>query len=137
MSEEMNLFEFAARNSVRFASTRGQLNVEQLWQQVPLRSQDDFNLDAIAKAAEKSFLASERSFVNTKKTAEQKKLEVAFEIVKYVIDVKLKEEAAAKKRADSKAERDMLHRALLEKQEGKLSKMSEAELRRRIDELDE
>ena len=46
----MNIFEYAARSKIRFQSTKGELTVEQLWD-VPLRSRDDFNLNAVAKAA--------------------------------------------------------------------------------------
>lgn len=129
------MFEYAARNKLRFTSIKGELTTEQLWD-VPLRSQSGFDLDAIAKGAKRAFTtATEESFVNTERTPEHARLEAAFEIVKYVIGVKLQEEATAKKRAENKAEKEQLLKALAEKQEGKLSKMSEAELRRRIEAL--
>ena len=37
----MNIFEYATRAKLRFASSRGDLTVEQLWD-VPLRSTDGF-----------------------------------------------------------------------------------------------
>lgn len=57
------------------------------------------------------------------------------ELVKLVIATKLDEEAAAKTRAVNKTEREKLLKILAEKQEGKLSSLSEAELRRRIEAL--
>lgn len=128
----MSTFEYATRNKLRFASTRGELTVEQLWD-VPLRSRDDFNLNTIAKAASKAWKeVSEESFVETTKTPEHARRELALEVVKYVIEVKLTEETAAAKRADNKLEKEKLLKILAEKQEGKLSELSEKELQKRI-----
>lgn len=132
-----NLFEYATRNKLRFASTRGLLTVEQLWD-APLRSKDDFNLNSIAKAASKAWKEiSEESFVETAKTPEHTSREMALDIVKYVIDVKLDEEVAAEKRVANKIEKEKLLKILAEKQEGKLSELSEKELQKRIAALSE
>jgi|GEM_PF-6847582 hypothetical protein len=50
----------------------------------------------------------------------------------YIIDVKLADEALAKKRAENKIEKEKLLAILAEKQDGKLSALSEAELKKRI-----
>lgn len=131
-----NIFENATRNKIRFASIRGDLSVEQLWD-VPLRSRDDFNLNAIAKAASKAFKeVSEENFVETTKTAIHTYREMTLEVVKYVIEIKLAEEAAATTRAANKQEKEKLLGILAEKQDGKLSALSEAELKKRIAALD-
>jgi len=133
----MNIFEYATRNKLRFASVRGELSVEQLWD-VPLRSKDDFNLNIVAKTANKMLKdISEESFVETSKTTQHTRLETAMEVVKYVIDTKLAEETAAKKRAENKIEKEKLLAILAEKQDGKLSELSEKELQRRIAALGE
>ena len=133
----MNIFEYAARNKVRFQSTRGELTLEQLWD-VPLRSRDDFNLNAVAKAANKAWKdVSEESFVETAKTPEHTRRETMLEVVKYVIDTKLAEEETAKRSADNKIEKEKLLAILAEKQAGKLSELSEKELQRRIAALGE
>lgn len=132
-----NLFIFATRNKLRFASIRGELSVEQLWD-VPLRSKDDFNLNAVAKAANKALKEiSEESFVETTKTVTHTRLETALYVVKYVIEAKLTEEETAKKRAANKQEREKLLGILAEKQDGKLSELSEKELEKRIKALDD
>lgn len=132
---EINMFEYATRNKVRFTSTRGALTVEMLWD-VPLRSVDGFNLDTIAQEANRILTAlTEKSFVSTERTPAHDRAEMTLEIVKHIIGVKLAEEAAAKKRADHKIERDKLLRILAEKQEGKLSDLSEKELQKRINAL--
>lgn len=126
------LFEYATRNKLRFASTRGEMTVEQLWD-VPLRSKDDFNLNTIAKAANKAWKdISEESFVESVKTPDHTRREMALEVVKFVIETKLTEEAADKKRSENKLEKEKLLTILAEKQDGKLSELSEKELQKRI-----
>ena len=125
------LFEYATRNKLRFMSVKGELTLEQLWD-VPLRSRDDFNLNAVAKVANMAKEAIEVSYVETTKTEANARLETALEVVKYIIDVKLADEALAKKRAENKIEKEKLLAILAEKQDGKLSALSEAELKKRI-----
>lgn len=132
-----NIFEYATRNKLRFSSPRGELTIEQLWD-VPLRSRDDFNLNAVAKTTNKALKEiSEESFVETTKTPEHTRREVALEVVKYVIDTKLAEEAAAQTRAAKKQEKEKLLAILAEKQDGKLSELSEKELQKRIAALED
>lgn len=132
-----NIFEYATRcrPPLRFTSSKGQLAVENLWD-MPLRSTDGFNLDAVAKAANVALKsATEESFVATERTPEHTRLETALEIVKHVIACKLEDEAATKKRADNRAEREALLRILADKQQDKMTKLSEAEIKRRIEAL--
>jgi hypothetical protein len=61
----MNIFEYAIRNKLRFASSRGELTVEQLFD-VPLRSSDGFNLNESPRRANKTLKdMSEENFVET------------------------------------------------------------------------
>lgn len=133
----MNIFEYATRNKLRFTSSRGELTAEQLWD-VPLRSSDGFNLNAVAKAANEAVKAENaENFVETTRTSAHVRAGTTFEIVKHVIDVKLGDEAVAKKRAENKIKREKLLVALAEKQDGRLSEMSERELKKQIAELEE
>lgn len=131
------IFEYATRNKLRFTSSRGELTVEQLWD-VPLRSSDGFNLNAIAKSANEAVkVINEENFVETTRTVAHTRIETVLEVVKHVIGVKLADETAAKKRAENKVKREKLLTALAEKQNGKLSALSERELKKQIDELEE
>ncbi len=135
-----DIFVFATRTKLRFQSVRGELSAEQLWD-VPLhpkREDDGFNLNAVAKAANKVLKdLSEESFVETKKTPAHTRAEAALDVVKFVIETKKAEEEAAAKRAANKVEKEKLLAILAEKQDGKLSELSEKELKRRIAELNE
>ena len=131
-----NIFEYAVRNKIRFESPRGALSVEQLWD-VPLRSRDGFDLDAVARTAYKTLKAlTEESFVSSERTLAHEKAELTLAVVKHVIQVKLGEGAAAKRRAENREEKEKLLRILAEKQEGKLSSLTEKELQKRINALE-
>jgi hypothetical protein len=133
----MDIFEYTTRYKLRFTSVRGELSVEQLWD-VPLRSRDGFDLDAVAKTANKALKdISEESFVETKQTPELAKRATILNVVKHVIEAKLADEAAADQRAKNKIEKEKLLAILAEKQAGKLSELSEKEIQRRIAALEE
>ncbi len=136
-SSKFDMFEVAARTKLRFPSAKGELSVENLWD-VPLRSRDDLNLDIIAKTINKTVKTlSEESYVETSKTAAQERSELALDLVKYVIGVKLDEEAIAKKRAENKVKKAKLLQILAEKKDSKLSDLSEKELLKQINDLDD
>jgi hypothetical protein len=131
-----NLFEYATRNQLRFPSSKGELSVEQLWD-VPLRG-GDFNLNNVAQRANALLKAIDaENFVETKRTPAHTVCEMRLETVKYIIETKLAEEEAAKKRAANKAKKEQLLGILADKQAGKLSELSEKELQKQIAALDD
>lgn len=136
MNNDRNIFEYATRMKLRFTSARGELTTEQLWE-LPLRSRDGFDLDNIAKAVNKILKSeAEESFVRTdRRTEAQEKAEVALQVIKHIIAVKLAEEDSAKKRAANKVEKEQLLKILAEKQAGELSALSAEEIKRRLDNL--
>lgn len=136
--KDINLFEFATRSGLRFPSSKGELDVERLWQ-VPLRGKtpsDEFNLDAVAKAAKKASQAAEESYVDAdKKTPAQVRLEVAFAVVMHVIATKKAEEDAARRKADNQAKRARILEAIEAQEHGQLQRMTTAELRKQLEGL--
>lgn len=114
---ESNLFITASRKKFRFASERGDLTVENLWD-LPLTSKNGFNLNAVAIGvnAELKGLAEE-SFVETSTNPRRKDLENMLEIVKYVIAVKQEEAKAATERV-AKQELKRKLREAIEAKEG-------------------
>ena len=131
-------FEQATRQKLRFPTARGALGAEQLWD-VPLRSKDAFNLDEVARAVSRELKeASQESFVDGADPAQTKaqgQRALRLEVVKRVIEVLLEEERRAQRAAAASQERAKLLQILSEKQDGRLSALSEEELRRRISEL--
>lgn len=132
----MNLFEQASRVKLRFASTKGELTVEQLWD-APLISGNGFNLDVIAKDVNTQLKAStEESFVKqARPNAAQAALELKLEILKHIIGVKLAEADAAKASVARAEELRRLKEALAHKQDEALMSMDADALKKRIEEL--
>ena len=131
-----NLFIRATRLKLRFASVKGELSLETLWE-VPLRSKDAFNLDEVFRTANRAWkAATEESIVETKKTKEHQRLELAVEVVRFVVKTKLDEEEAAAKRADRAKEREAILTVIEEQEKEKLGAASAADLRRRLKALE-
>ena len=111
----MNMFETASRLALRFNTTVGQITVEDLWQ-LPLTSASKVCLNGIAKGLAKELRESnEDNFVGDK-TPTTTTLELKFDIVKHIIEVKL-EEANTKKLATAKKEQDALILSIIAKKQ--------------------
>lgn len=103
------MFEKVSRSKVRFDSSKGQLTVEDLWD-LPLTStRGQANLDDIARALHKQLKnGDDVSFVNTAKKSDPV-IQLKFDVVKYIIEVRLAEnEAAATKRTNAEKRQTLL-----------------------------
>lgn len=122
----MNNFEKATRLRLRFETSRGNLNVEDLWR-LPLAE-----LDKLAIALNKQLKeSSEESFIKAK-SKDNKLLELRFDIVKHIIETLLSEDEEKKKAVDKRAKREQLLELIAKKKnqelEGKSLEELEAEL---------
>ena len=131
-----NLFLQATREKFRFESSKGDLSVEQLWG-LPLTSRTGFDLDTVAKAVNANLKSSnEESFVNVSNNPTVSRLQAQLEVVKAIIEVKLAQADAAKKRAEKFAERQRLMEVLHSKKDQELQGLSVEEIERRLSQLD-
>ena len=120
---ELNIFEYAATNKLRFATDRGLLSTEDLYD-LKLTNRTGISLDAIAIALDEELSKTEKSFVK-KVTPQNKEIQIKLEIVKHVIGVK-QAEAEAKVAAESRAtQRRILQEAIAKK---KLEAIDNADL---------
>lgn len=132
----MNIFEQASRQKIRFSSNKGDLTTEQLWD-LPLTSKTQFDLDTVAKTVHASLaLVSTTSFVTQVSDPAKSRLELAMELVKHVIAVRVAENQAANDRAKARAERDRLINVLADKQDQALREMSADEIKARLADLE-
>ena len=90
------MFEQAARLKLRFAvGTRVNLTVENLWD-LPLTNVKGEDLDHIAIELQEKLSTNEKSFVvQQSKNKETQLNQLKFDIVKYIIDVRLEEQKVA------------------------------------------
>ena len=130
---ETNIFEYATRRKLRFVMSKGVIITEDLWD-LSLES-----LNTLAKSLNKRVKESEEEdFIGkTKiKSNQEKDLEIQFELVKYVIKVKL-EERDKRKVAAEKAEKLRRLRDKLEAaQDKELDQKSAEDLQKMIEELE-
>ena len=92
----MNMFEQATRLKLRFAvGTRVNLTVENLWD-LPLNNVKGEDLDHIAIELQEKLSTNEKSFVvQQSKNKETQLNQLKFDIVRYIIDVRLEEQKVA------------------------------------------
>jgi len=124
------MFEKASRQKLRFQTTIGVLNTEDLWA-LPLEQ-----LDSLAKQLKKQVAESgEESFIKAKSSANET-IELRFNIVKRVIEIKLEEKEAKATAAAKIAQKKHLLELLGQKENEALSAKSADEIRAMLKELD-
>ena len=124
-----DLFVVAARKKFRFDSTKGQLQVEDLFD-FPLNSLDTIAIaldEKIQKAGRKSFVA--------KKSVSTGDDESKLEIVKFVIETKQAEEDSRKTKAANESQKTFLKDLLQKKNMEKLESLSPEEIQKQLDQL--
>ena len=129
----MNIFEQATRKKLRFETAVGLIAVEDLWD-LPLSvsitssQKRKTSLDEVAKELNKAIRESgEQSFVKEVSTVATT-LQLQFDIVKHIIDVKLLERKAAAELREHKERQQKLMAIIEEKQDQELKGKSLEEL---------
>lgn len=121
MSKEINLFEVATREKYRFPY-KGMISVEDLWD-LTLSG-----LDSIFKILNKQVKQSQEESLLDVKTKDDEMLDNQIAIVKFIVDVKQKENADRMAARDKKEQRQKLQAILHEKQESELKSKSAEEI---------
>ena len=120
---ELNIFEYAAKNKLRFATERGLLTAEDLFD-IKLSNHAGPSLDKIAISLDEELSKTEKSFVK-KVTPQNKELQIKLDIVKHVISVKQDQEEAKVAAAARATQRRILQEAIAKK---KLEAIDNADL---------
>lgn len=124
----MDLFEIASRKQFRFASPKGQLTVEDLWE-VPLTSTRGTSLDVIAKVLHRELKEdTEISFV-TPVTAADTTTRQKLDLVKHIIAIKIQERDAAKAAAATRARKQRIMEIIADKEDSALASKDLSELK--------
>ena len=110
-----NIFETASRLKLRFSTDVGLITAEDLWV-LPLTSETKVNLNGIAKGLSKELRDSNEDNFVGEKTKNTTILELKLDIVKHVIDVRIKE-ADMKKSASAKKEQNQLILSIIAKKQ--------------------
>jgi len=134
------MFDKATRMKLRFETPRGFVSTEDLWD-LPLTATNGMSLDDIARNLDEQITKSGKTSFVVKNKKPNKRLTLAFDIVKHVIDVKLVEADKAKKAAEVKQAREKIMSIMADKQDAQLQNKSlkalEDMLNKLNDEVDE
>jgi len=129
------MFEKASRMKIRFESPKGNLSTEDLWD-LPLTAVNNGAcLDNIAKDLHRKLKDSDtESFVVKSKNLDAV-LQLKFEVIKRVIEVRLNEAEAAERIKESKEKKQKLMSIIAQKEDEKLLGASLEQLRAMVDAL--
>lgn len=127
------MFEQATRLKLRFDTQRGEISVEDLWD-LPLTGR--VSLDGIAIGLNKQLRESAVtvSFVKPAEPANDE-LQLRFDVVKHILDVRVKERDEAKLASDRAAKKQQLLEILARKQTADLESKTTEELTEMINSL--
>lgn len=134
---EINLFEQATKQKLRFQSPRGLLTVEDLWDLKLTTGQA--NLNDIGITIQRALKdTAEESLVPSAKTADSKettRLKLQLDIVKHIIAIKVDEQDQREKAAARAEQRREILEALEDAQRGALKSKTPEELKAMLDAL--
>ena len=128
------MFEQASRLKLRFNTVKGLLLVEDLWF-IPLSSvkSDVANLNSIAIDLDKQLKESTTiSFVEQTSTKENTELQLKFDIVKHIIDVRLEENKAASQEREKKQQKQELMELIQRKKAEQTESLPLEELEKKL-----
>lgn len=134
---DLNIFEKATRQQLRFPSPIGDLDVESLWHFPLLAKGDKVDLDTIARAISAELRdVGDGGFVKTDKPDPRvEALTTKLEVLKRIIEVKEAEKAAAETAILKADQKRRLLAVLASKKEAELAGQSVEEIQRQIDAL--
>lgn len=130
MKNEMNMFEVAVRNKMRFPF-KGLISVEDLFD---LSTKD---LDSIFKTLNSQLKQSQEESLLEVKTEQDKELDTKIEIIKYIVQVKLDEEKVRMKTKENKEKKQKIMELMAKKQDESLQNMSMEDLQKMYNELED
>lgn len=126
------MFEKAVRTKLRFESPMGLISVEDLWD-LPLKG-GRANLDDIARNYHKKLKDSEtESFVD--EGTKDEAIQLRFDILLYIINVKKDEKKAAMDAAENKRKKDQILGLIAQKKNEALSNASLEDLEKMVAEM--
>ena len=133
-----NIIEKAIFSHVRFTTSRGDVTTEDLLD-IPLSSNDDFNLDTLALNLYDEINKTEthKSFVKNDSTVAGLLTQLKFDVVKFIIDFKLERVNKAELRKIRSTKRKQIADIIADKKDDKLKGTSLAKLEAMLNTLDD
>lgn len=120
------IYKAASKLKLRFQTTKGTLGVEQLW------GLSLAELDALAVSLEQAYKDSKSKSFLDKKSEKDKIIKLRFDIALDVLNTKVEEKEAAKKKAEDKEHDQKILSIIKEKQDEALKGKSIKELEKML-----
>jgi hypothetical protein len=130
----MEMFEELTRKKARFETSKGEIDVEQLWD-LPLEAKDNFDLDTVAKKIAKEIKDSEEGSFVKKSTDKNTFNKLKLEAVKHIIQVKLVEAEEKANAKFKKEQKNKILEILAKKQDSELEGKTPEELQKMLEDL--
>ena len=127
------MFEEATKMKLRFSTPRGNISVEDVWD-LPLLN-NVISLDNLAKNLYQEIKEDGKKSFVVKKSKVSHILELKFNIVKHIIQVRLDEIEEKELLAENKAKKDKILGILSDKEDEGLRDMSASELKKMVKKL--
>jgi hypothetical protein len=127
------MFEKASRMRLRFDSERGLLTTEDLWK-LPLEG-NKLCLDKIAKGLYQEIRENSIESFVSKTSSRNKELQLKFDIVKYIIDVRLQEKDSAEKQVQNRQKKEEILSIIKEKESESMKSMNTEQLKALLESL--
>ena len=135
MSATANIFEQASRRKLRFDTPKGAITAEDLWDLSLTSTTGKANLDDIARNLHRQLKnGDDVSFVHKERKSDET-VQLKFDIVKYVIDVKLAEADEASKARVNAEKKQQLLALIANKENQQLADMPLEDLRKMVESL--
>jgi len=129
------MFEKASRAKFRFDTPKGQLTVEDLWDLPLTSSTGRANLDDVARGLHRQLKNDDNvSFVDTVNKSDQV-VQMKFDLVKHIIDVRLAENEIARKKQHDAEKRQKIMSIIADREDDALKNLPLEELRKALSEL--
>lgn len=125
----MNIFERVSRGNIMFQSVRGNLTDRDLWN---LTKEE---LDGMYSKLSAKLKKEEGESLLDKKKQSTVDDELRLEVIKYIVESKLRQEESAEKAVVTRERKAKLEKALAEKRDGAINEMSEEDIEKELAEL--
>ena len=131
----MDMFEKADRLKLRFDTAKGSLSVEDLWD-LPLTSgTGKANLDEIAQGLFRQLKDEGNVSFVTPSASKDKTIQMKFDIVKHIIDVRVTENAATELARANKEKKQLILGIIAQKENEQLTSASLEDLQRMVESM--
>jgi len=129
------MFELASRKKIRFDTTKGMLTVEDLWDLPLVSTAGKACLDSVARNLHNELKETEEVSFVTPVTTNNDDTKLAFELVKYIISVKINEANAIRIERETREKKQKIMAIIDQKQDQALSAMSIDELSKLVESM--